>query len=128
MADPTVPRLATYVTLHLARFADGWLPQSVGPNLDLLPTLHELRAEYRAGAPLDIGAIAYPMYLGTPPAGHELPRGTVQGTPEQLAEYLAPFGEAGVGQVQVRFPAHSPDELCDQIAAFGDGVIPLVNG
>jgi len=110
-----------------ARFADGWLPQSVGPNVDLLATLHELRAEYRDGAPLDIGAIAYPLYLGTPPAGNELPPGTVQGTPEQLAEYLRPFGEAGVGQVQVRFPAHSPGELCDQIAAFGAGVIPLVN-
>jgi probable F420-dependent oxidoreductase len=110
-----------------ARFADGWLPQSVGPNVELLATLHELRAEYRPGAPLDIGAIAYPMYLGSPPAGNELPPGTVQGSPEQLADYLRPFGEAGVGQVQVRFPAHSPDELCDQIAAFGAGVIPLVN-
>jgi hypothetical protein len=111
-----------------ARFADGWLPQSVGPNVELLATLRELRAEYRDGAPLDIGSISYPLYLGTPPAGNELPPGTVQGTPEQLAEYLAPYREAGCGQVQVRFPAHSADELCDQVAAFGDGVIPLVNG
>ncbi len=111
-----------------ARFADGWLPQSVGPNLELLATLRELRAEHRAGAPLDIGAISYPLYLGTPAAGNELPPGTVQGSPEQLAEYLRPFGDAGVGQVQVRFPAHSPDELCDQIAAFGAEVLPLVNG
>ena len=111
-----------------ARFADGWLPQSVGPNVELLATLHELRAEYRAGAPLDIGAIAFPMYLGDPPEGNELPPGTVRGTPDRLAEYLHPFGEAGVGQVQVRFPAHSPEELCDQIAAFGAQVIPLVNG
>lgn len=111
-----------------ARFADGWLPQSVGPNLELLATLRELRAEHRAGAPLDIGAISYPLYLGTPAAGNELPPGTVQGTADQLAEYLRPFGDAGVGQVQVRFPAHSPDELCDQIAAFGAEVLPLVNG
>ena len=33
-----------------------------------------------------------------------------------------------MGQVQVRFPAHSPEELCDQIASFGAQVIPLVNG
>jgi probable F420-dependent oxidoreductase len=111
-----------------ARFADGWLPQSVGPNVELLATLHELRAEYRDGAPLDIGSIAYPMYLGTPPADNELPPGTVQGTPTALAEYLAPYREAGCGQVQVRFPAHSVEELCDQITRFGAEVIPLVNG
>ncbi len=111
-----------------ARFADGWLPQSVGPNADLLVRLRELRAEYRDGAPLDIGSISYPLYLGTPPAGNDLPPGTVQGTPEALAEYLRPYGEAGVGQVQVRFPAHSVEELCDQVAAFGAEVIPLVNG
>jgi len=107
---------------------DGWLPQSVGPNLELLATLREMRADYRDGAPLDIGAISYPLYLGTPPAGHELPPGTVQGSPDQIIEYLAPFVEAGIGQVQVRFPAHSLEELCDQIARFGAEVVPLVNG
>ncbi|MGA2837366.1 MAG: TIGR03619 family F420-dependent LLM class oxidoreductase [Acidimicrobiales bacterium] len=111
-----------------ARFADGWLPQSVGPNVELLATLRDLRAEFRDGAPLDIGAISYPLYLGTPPVGNELPPGTVQGSPDQLATYLRPFADAGVGQVQVRFPAHSADELCDQIAGFGAEVIPLVNG
>ncbi len=45
---------------------------------------------------------------------------------EQVAEYLRPFGAAGVGQVQVRFPTGSREELCDQIAAFGETVIPLV--
>jgi probable F420-dependent oxidoreductase len=111
-----------------AHFADGWLPQTVGPNVELLAALSALRAEYRQGAPLDIGSISYPLYLGTPPADNELPLGTVQGTPQRLAEYLAPFREAGCGQVQVRFPAHSVEELCDQIAIFGAEVIPLVNG
>jgi len=111
-----------------ARYGDGWLPQSVGPNAELLATLRELRAEYRGGAPLDIGSIAYPMYLGTPPADNELPPGTVQGTADALAEHLRPYREAGCGQVQVRFPAHSVEELCDQITAFGAEVGPLVNG
>ena len=111
-----------------ARYADGWLPQSVGPNVELLATLAELRAEYRDGAPLDIGSIAYPLYLGDPPAGNELPPGTVKGSADEIATYLRPFGEAGVGQIQVRFPAHSVEELCDQIARFGAEVIPLVNG
>jgi len=111
-----------------ARFADGWLPQSVGPNVELLATLRRLRAEYRADAPLDLGSISYPLYLGDPPAGHDLPPGTVRGTPEELAEYLRPYREAGIGQVQVRFPAHSVEELCDQVTGFGAEVIPLVDG
>ena len=65
--------------------------------------------------------------MGTPPAGFELPRGTVSGSPEQVADYLRPFREAGVGQVQVRFPSRSVEELCDQIAAFGRDVAPLVD-
>jgi hypothetical protein len=68
------------------------------------------------------------MYLGTPPADNELPSGTVQGTADVLADHLRPYREAGCGQVQVRFPAHSVEELCDQIAAFGAEVVPLVNG
>ncbi len=64
-----------------------------------------MRDEFRAGAPLDIGGIADFLYVGTPPAGLELPRGTVAGGPEALAEYLRTFADAGVGQVQVRFPS-----------------------
>ena len=109
-----------------ARFADGWLPQSLGPNADLLAGLHRMREEYRPGDPLDIGAIAAPFHVGPPSAGFELPPGTVAGRAEQVAEYLRPFGAAGVGQVQVRFPTGSREELCDQIAAFGETVIPLV--
>ena len=110
-----------------ARFADGWLPQSLGPDPKLLGDLRRLRAEYRDGAPLDIGGIADFLYVGTPPAGLELPPGDgAADRPEQVAEYLRPFAEAGVGQVQVRFPARSADELCDQIAAFGAEVAPHV--
>ncbi len=65
--------------------------------------------------------------MGTPPTGLELPRRTVSGPAEGVAAALRPFAEAGVGQVQVRFPARSATELCDQIAAFGTEVIPLVD-
>jgi len=111
-----------------ARFADGWLPQSLGPNADLLADLHRMREEYRPGAPLDVGAIAAPFHLGPQTAGSDLPAGTVTGTPEQIAEYLEPYSAAGVGQVQVRFPTRSVEEQCDQIAAFGETVVPLVTG
>ncbi len=110
-----------------ARFADGWLPQSLGPNTDLLAELHRMREEYRPGAPLDIGAIAAPFHVGSPAPDRELPPGTVSGSAEQIAEYLQPYRAAGVGQVQVRFPTRSVEEQCDQIAAFGSEVIPLVD-
>ena len=111
-----------------ARYADGWLPQSLGPNLDLLAELHRMRSEYRNGAPLDIGSLSDFLYVGTPPAGLDLPSGTVSGTAERIAAYLQPFAAAGVGQVQVRFPSRSASELGDQIAAFGEEVIPHFGG
>ncbi len=94
--------------------------------MELLSTLRRLRDEFRDGAPLDIGGIADPLYVGTPPDGLELPKGTVAGPADLVAAYLRPFAEAGVGQVQVRFPSRSVAELCDQIAKFGREVAPLV--
>jgi probable F420-dependent oxidoreductase len=111
-----------------ARFADGWLPQSLGPDAGMLADLRRMREEYRDGAPLDIGGIADFIYVGSPPAGVELPKGTVSGEPEKIAAYLRTFADAGVGQVQVRFPSRSVDELCDQIAAFGAEVTWRVDG
>ncbi len=109
-----------------ARYADGWLPQSLGVNAELLDRLRSLREEYRGGAPLDIGALSSTLHVGAPPSGAELPPGTVSGSAEVLADYLEPFVAAGIGQVQVRFPARSAGELCDQVTAFGAEVVPLV--
>jgi alkanesulfonate monooxygenase SsuD/methylene tetrahydromethanopterin reductase-like flavin-dependent oxidoreductase (luciferase family) len=110
-----------------ARFGDGWLPQSLGPDPKLLGRVRTLRDELRGGAPIDIGGIADFLYVGSPPSGLELPRGTVAGSGEKVADYLRAFAEAGVGQVQVRFPSRTATELCDQVAAFGAEVAPLVN-
>ncbi len=109
-----------------ARYADGWLPQSLGPDPALLGQLRTLRGEYRDGAPIDVGGIADFLHVGTPPTGLDLPRGTVAGPPDALVEYLQTFADAGVGQVQVRFAANDVEALCDQIAAFGSDVAPLV--
>ncbi len=111
-----------------ARLADGWLPQSLGADPELLDELHRLRDHYRDGAPIDIGGISHFLYVGNPPSGLALPGGTVAGPAEQVADYLHSFADAGVGQVQVRFPARSANELCDQVATFGRDVAPLVNG
>ncbi len=109
-----------------ARYGDGWLPQSLGPDTELIGRLRALRDEHRDGAPIDIGGISDFLYVGTPPAGLDLPRGTVAGEPGKVAEYLTTFADAGVGQVQVRFPSRDVGELCEQIAAFGRDVAPLV--
>jgi probable F420-dependent oxidoreductase len=110
-----------------ARFADGWLPQTLGPNVELLAELRRMREEYRGGAPLDIGGLTDFLYVGTPPNGLELPPATVSGSAEELASHLRLFAQAEVGQVQVRFPSRSAEELCDQITAFGSEVAPLVD-
>jgi len=110
-----------------ARFADGWLPQTLGPNVELLTELRRLRDEERGGAPLDIGGITNCLYVGSPPTGLDLPKGTVVGSPDQVADYLRTFADAGVGQVQVRFPSRDAGELCEQIEAFGAEVAPLVD-
>ncbi len=44
----------------------GGCPSRSGPTSSSWPTLRQLRAEYRAGAPLDIGAIAVPALPGHP--------------------------------------------------------------
>jgi hypothetical protein len=51
----------------------------------------------------------------------------VSGSPEHIAENLAELIEMGVSHIQMRFPSRSLEELCDQIAAFGEQVGPLLS-
>jgi probable F420-dependent oxidoreductase len=110
-----------------ASLGDGWLPQSLGADPSLLGELRRLRRELRGDAPIDVGGLSQTLYVGAPPADLELAPSTVSGPAERVAEALRPFPDAGVGQVQVRFASRSAEELCDQIAAFGANVVPLVN-
>ena len=105
---------------------DGWLPQTVRRD-DLraqIARLLELRRELRDGAAIEIGALAGTFHVGS--ARHELPRGTVTGSPEQIAENLAELVALGASHLQMRFPSRSVQELCDQLAAFGEQVGPLL--
>ncbi|MEI5099356.1 TIGR03619 family F420-dependent LLM class oxidoreductase [Streptomyces sp. PmtG] len=105
---------------------DGWLPQ--GDPRDELPAridrLRRLRERAGITAPVTIGAIAEPLYVGEPswPVG----RRTLTGKPDGLAESLRAYAAMGVHQIQVRFRSRSRAELTDQMAAFGAQVAPLL--
>jgi len=116
-----------------AALGDGWLPQGT-PRKDLpgqIAELRRLRDELHDGAPLDIGTIAEPIYLTGDGTGGdpswELPPFVLQGGPEPVAESLRQLAAMGVNHLQVRLMARSVDEACDQIAAFGALVGPLLN-
>ncbi|MFE3885188.1 TIGR03619 family F420-dependent LLM class oxidoreductase [Streptomyces lydicus] len=106
---------------------DGWLPQ--GDRRAELPgqigKLRRLRAAAGVDAPVVIGAIAEPLYVGEP--GWEVGRRTLSGAPERIAESLREYRAMGVDQIQVRFRSRGCGELREQMAAFGTDVAPLLN-
>jgi probable F420-dependent oxidoreductase len=110
-----------------AQRGDGWLPQTVRRSdmREQVAQLRQWRQELRHGAPIEIGALAGVFHVGT--SDHDLPRGTISGSPEQIAENLAELVDMGVSHIQMRFPSRSVGELCDQMAAFGEQVGPLLS-
>ncbi|MFI6879153.1 TIGR03619 family F420-dependent LLM class oxidoreductase [Streptomyces sp. NPDC050400] len=106
---------------------DGWLPQ--GDPRDRLPQqiekVRRLRAEAGIEAPITIGAITEPLYVGAP--GWETGRRTVSGAPDAVAESLRAYPAMGVDQIQVRFRSRGRAELVDQIAAFATEVAPQLS-
>ncbi|MGW1953934.1 LLM class F420-dependent oxidoreductase [Streptomyces sp. NPDC001920] len=105
---------------------DGWLPQ--GDPRDRLPAqiarIRQLREQAGRDAPFVVGAIAEPLYVGSP--GWDVGRRTLTGGGEELAESLRAYRAMGVHQVQVRFRCRGRSELTDQIEAFGAEVAPLM--
>jgi probable F420-dependent oxidoreductase len=113
-----------------AAYGDGWLPQ--GTRRRDLPEqigrLRELREQYRGGAPLDIGTIVEPIYLVQGRSDWDLPGYVLQGSADQVASSMRELVAMGVNHLQVRFMARSVSEFCDQTAAFGAEVGPLLGG
>ncbi|MGW3728454.1 LLM class F420-dependent oxidoreductase [Streptomyces sp. NPDC000851] len=105
---------------------DGWLPQ--GDPRDRLPgqiaRLTAQRAEAGIEAPLTIGALTEPLYVGRP--AWDVGRRTLTGDPDALAESLRAYRAMGVHQIQVRFRSRSRAELTDQMTAFGADVAPYL--
>ncbi|MFF8229067.1 TIGR03619 family F420-dependent LLM class oxidoreductase [Streptomyces caelestis] len=106
---------------------DGWLPQ--GDPRDVLPEriarIRRLREEAGTEGPFSVGAIAEPLYVGTP--GWDVGRRTVSGPADAVAESLRAYRAMGADQVQVRFRSRSRDELVGQIEQFGEAVAPLLS-
>jgi probable F420-dependent oxidoreductase len=112
-----------------ATFGDGWLPQGTRRR-DLpeqIARLRQLREELRGGAPLDIGTIVEPIHMSSGSSPWDLPGWVLQGGPEEIAASLRQLTAMGVNHLQVRFMARSLDEFCEQTAAFGEQVGPLLN-
>ncbi|WP_432137410.1 MULTISPECIES: TIGR03619 family F420-dependent LLM class oxidoreductase [unclassified Streptomyces] len=105
---------------------DGWLPQ--GDPRDRLPDqiarIRRLRERHGRHGDFTVGALAEPLYLGTP--AWDVGRRTLTGAPDAVAESLRAYRAMGVHQVQVRFRSRSRTELTDQITAFGADVAPLL--
>ena len=105
---------------------DGWLPQTAKRD-ELRAQMEEIRSlrhEHRGGAPIAMGALAGTFHVGS--ASWELPRGTVSGSGERIAENLEELTAMGATHLQLRFPSRSVEEMCDQMAAFGREVGPLL--
>jgi probable F420-dependent oxidoreductase len=113
-----------------AAYGDGWLPQGTRRR-DLpeqIARLRSLREELRGGAPLDIGTIVEPIHLATGAPDWDLPAYVLQGGADEIASSLRELVSMGVNHLQVRFMARSVEEYCQQTAAFGAEIGPLLAG
>jgi probable F420-dependent oxidoreductase len=106
-----------------AERGDGWLPQGP-PKMGMaagVAFVREHRSRTRGDEPITIGSLSGPLYVGEP--GWDVGR-ALTGPADRIVESLLVHADMGVDQVQVAFKSRSVDELCDQIATFGDQVVP----
>lgn len=112
---------------RVAERGDGWLPQGV-PEMGMaaaIDVIRRHRAERRGDAPIDLGMNAPWLYIGRAPFTPGPNDRT--GRPAELAEIFRGIKRLGVQHCGIRFRSRSCDELCDQIAAFGADILPLIN-
>lgn len=111
-----------------AHLGDGWLPQGP-PKMGMRAAIDFIRTErtekWGEGVPFDLGINSEPIYVGAP--SWDTGPFTTHGAAPVIAERLSKYTGIGANHVQIRFPSRSVDELCDQIAAFGADVWPLVH-
>lgn len=109
---------------RVAERGDGWIPQGTPKKLmpESIDYLHAHRDAVRPDEPLEVGMITEYVYVGEP--GWDVPKYTRSGSPASLVESLNEYGAMGISHLQLRFATRSIDELCDQMARFGDEVGP----
>ena len=109
---------------RVAARGDGWIPQGTPRKLmpESIAYVHAQRDEVRPGATFDIGVITELIYVGEP--DWDTPKYSLTGSAERIADSLNEYGAMGVSHLQLRFASRSIEELCDQIARFGEEVGP----
>jgi probable F420-dependent oxidoreductase len=111
---------------RVAERGDGWIPQGT-PRAQMRDCVDYIRAhadKVRPGVQLDLGFMPEWLYIGTP--GWDVGGFTISGSPEELAESLSYAHELGCNVLHLHFRSRSQSELCDQLAAFGRDVAPLL--
>lgn len=107
-----------------AERGDGWLPQGTRRSdlPDAIGYLQEHRRQvHDRELPVDIGANEL-LYVGDPE--WDVSDWCRTGSDDEHVTSLLELRAMGVTNVQVRFRSRDVDELCDQIATFGETVLP----
>lgn len=111
---------------RVAERGDGWIPQG-NPRHTMQACIDYIRAhrdKVRPGASIDLGFMPEWIYIGKPffePGERQL-----NGSPEEIAESLRYAETLGCSVLHLNFRSRSAEEYCDQVAAFGREVWPLV--
>jgi probable F420-dependent oxidoreductase len=113
---------------RVAERGDGWIPQGTPRSRmrECVDTIRRHADVVRPGAELDLGFMSEWIYVGTP--SWDLGGFKLTGTSEQIAESLREANDFGCNVLHLHFRSRSREELCDQLAAFGRDVAPLLSG
>ena len=114
---------------RVGRFGDGYI--QMGNSLDqygeIISTIREsAEANGRGDAPIDIGYMPGWAHLTGGPAD-DLPPTMIHGV-EAYAEDLRAARAAGATAIHVKFRGRTFQEYLEQLDAFAEEVVPLVNG
>lgn len=112
---------------RVAERADGWIPQGT-PRAKMRETVDVIlthRDKVRPEAELDLGFFPEWIHIGEPT--WDLGPFSLSGSPDAIAASLREARGFGCNVLHIHFRSRSRAELCDQIAAFGRDVAPLLN-
>ena len=125
--------LGAYLPIaHLHELATEGTIGSVARRFAGIPTVYsqrrtnkwaELVRDWFAEDDVDLGFFTGPCYVGEP--DWDVGR-CLSGSPDRIASKLRPLAAMGFNSLQVRLRSRSRTELTDQIAAWGEQVIPLL--